>query len=697
MRKFTKKIYKNGRYIICAVLALLILASSISAGHLTAQATGTSDDIELSALANGRSIMALVYLCEETDVRNQASMDSDVTATVTSGQTVFIRDAAYNEEEGILWIYVEFSENGESRGGYIPRNLLACSDERFLAWEKKFFQKEGNSSVQPIIGGGTLLFSVDGGVTEDVAQFPESYQAELMGLKKLHPNWIFVPMNTDLDWNTVISNELTGGKSLVYKTFPDYTKNGAYDDGQWFYATRGILEYYMDPRNMLTDDRIFQFELLTYNETYHTEQAVETFLQNTFMRSPDKAPGTVMTYAHIFWAIGREEGREISPFHLASRVYQEQGQGNSPLISGTYPGYEGYYNYFNVGASGTTTTQVIESGLKYAKEHNWNNAYYSILGGADTISTNYIKKGQDTLYLQKYNVNPKGGYPLYTHQYMQNISAPTTEASSIRKLYVSAGSLNSEFVFKIPVYKNMPAQACPYPQNPATIVETTDITLKIDDVYDKTVWVDGVPYTPTADGADYTVNLPDKKAKSAVVYSYDSDGVPTGMYVWTLTRENGAYVATAQEGLKDLITYQGSSLRVSGDPGIRVKMEIPDDIKTKLTDSGVDGYRLKECGSLATDIQNPESNPFVKGKKGIVAQTQSTYVLTSISPSRYNTEFAFRGYVVLTKNGTDTIVYGPIVKKSMVSLANQALEAETYAEGSAEDAYLKEILEDAKQ
>lgn len=697
MKKITKKIYKKCRYLICAVLALLIFTVAISAGHLTAQATGTSDDIKLSTLADERSIMALVYLCEETDVQSQASADSGVTATVTSGQTVFIRDAAYNEEEGTLWIYVEFSENGESRGGYIPRDLLACSDQRFLAWEKKFLQKEGKSTVQPLIGGGTLLLSADSGVTADVAQFPESYQAGLMELKKQHPKWIFVPMNTELDWNTVITNELKDGRSLVYKTFPDYTKNGAYDDGQWFYATRGILEYYMDPRNMLTDTRIFQFELLTYNETYHTEQAVETFLQNTFMRSPDKAPGTVMTYAHIFWAIGKEEGREISPFHLASRVYQEQGQGNSPLISGTYPGYEGYYNYFNVGASGTTTTQVIESGLKYAKEHNWNNAYYSILGGADTISTNYIKKGQDTLYLQKYNVNPKGGYPLYTHQYMQNISAPTTEASSIRKLYVSAGSLNSEFVFKIPVYKNMPAQACPYPQDPATIVETTDITLKIDAIYDKTIWVDGVPYTPTAEGTDYTVKLPDKKAKSAVVYSYDSDGVPTGMYVWTLTRENGAYVATAQEGLKNLVTYQGSSLRVSGDPGIRVKMEIPDDIKKTLTNSGVDGYRLKECGTLATDIQNPESNPFVKGKKGIVTQTQSTYVLTSISPSRYNTEFSFRGYVVLTKNGTDTIVYGPIVKKSMVSLANQALAAGTYAEGSAEDAYLKEILEDAKQ
>ena len=559
-------------------------------------------------------------------------------------------------------------------------------------------QGTGIGSASGYSTAGISLFAAEtNGVSADVAQFPESYQAGLTALKKAHPNWVFVPLNTGLDWNTVITNELKDGRSLVHKSFPDYTKNGAYDDGQWFYATREILEYYMDPRNAFTDSRMFQFELLTYNETYHTEKAVETFLQNTFMRSPGNAPGTVMTYARIFWAIGKEEGREVSPFHLASRVYQEQGQGTSPLISGTYPGYEGYYNYFNVGASGTSTTQVIENGLKYAKEHGWNNAYYSILGGADTIATNYIKKGQDTLYLQKYNVNPGGSYALYTHQYMQNISAPTTESESIRKLYTSSGSLDCSFVFKIPVYKNMPANACPYPQDPATIKETKDITLKISSGYDKTIWVDGVPYTPTVNGSDYTVELPDTKAKSAVVYSYDEDGLPTGMYVWTLSYENKSYAVTPQEDFKDLLTYQGSSVRVSKDAGLRVKMEVNAQTREELAASNIDGYSLKEYGTLATDVEDAASNPFVKGKKGIVSQQQSTYVIGSISPSRYNTVFSFRGYVVLTKNGTDTVIYGPIVKKSMVSVAQQALSGGTYAEGSAEDAYLREILEDAGQ
>lgn len=682
--------FKNKIRFLCGGLAVLLCMTALPR---TVQAKELKTT-ELSEISSERSILALVYLCEKAKLHSQASQDSPEVAEVTVGQTVLIQDAVYNEEEDTLWAAVQYTADDGTGQGYIERRLLACSDERFLEWERSFWQEKG---IDPddANGIGTISLYASGDISEDVAQFPESYQAGLMALKKSHPQWVFVPLNTGLDWNTVINNELKGGKSLVHKSFPDYTKDGAYDDGNWFYATRGILEYYMDPRNAMTDSRVFQFELLTYNETYHTEKAVETFLQNTFMRSPGYAPGTVMTYAHIFWAVGREEGREVSPFHLAARVYQEQGQGKSPLISGTYPGYEGYYNYFNVKASGTTTAQIIENGLKYAKEQGWNNAYYSILGGADVISANYIKKGQDTLYLQKYNVNPKAANALYTHQYMQNISAPTTESESIRKLYQSTGSLNNSFVFKIPVFKNMPAQVCPYPQDPTQIVETTDITLKIDSAYDKTIWVDGIPYTPTAEGSEYTVELPNAKAKSAVVYSYDKNGVPTGMYVWTLSREDGAYVAEAQEELKDLLVYRGSAVRVSKDAGLRVSMEVEETAREKLAGTGVDGYRLGENGMLATDVQDAENKPFVKGGKEIVQQKGSVYTLAGISPSRYNTVFSFRGYVTLNKNGAETVIYGPIVSRSMVYVAQQALDAGTYAQGSEEEIYLKEILEDA--
>lgn len=132
----------------------------------------------------------------------------------------------------------------------------------------------------------------------------------------------------------------------------------------------------MDPRNALREGAIFQFEQLTYNETYHTEAALKSFLDNTFMNSSANAPGTNMTFEYIFYMIGKEDCRKVSPFHLAARVLQEQGKGTSPIISGTVEGYEGYYNYFNVGANGKKTEEIIRNGLEYAKANEWKGAYF---------------------------------------------------------------------------------------------------------------------------------------------------------------------------------------------------------------------------------------------------------------------------------------------------------------------------------
>ena len=46
---------------------------------------------------------------------------------------------------------------------------------------------------------------------------------------------------------------------------------------------------------------------------------------------------------------------------------------------------------------------------------------------------------------------------------MQNIGAPASEAKGIRRAYISTNSLENPFVFKIPVYNNMPSAAWPQP------------------------------------------------------------------------------------------------------------------------------------------------------------------------------------------------------------------------------------------
>ncbi len=465
----------------------------------------------LQEILKKKSILALVFLCDRYEVKENPSPGSAATGTAVCGQSVQITDVGL-DEEGAVWYQVLFYQNGAEYKGYIQREFLATSDEDFMAWEETWL----NLTDLP------MTFTDSAGYP-DVDQFPASYQNALYALKEKHPNWVFVRMDTGLDWNTVIKKEM-GDKSLIHSSTSGSWQNGVYGQG-WSYASEGILKYYMDPRNFLTDPSIFQFEQLTYNSSYHTTNAVQEILKNSFMSS--SIPGDSQTYAQAFTGIGQSLG--ISPFHLASRVLQEQGsKGTSMLISGTYPGYEGYFNYFNVGASGKTDAQVVQSGLKKAKDLGWNTRYKSLYGGSSVIGANYILKGQDTLYLEKFNVS-NGQHANFTHQYMQNIQAPDSEASNIRKAYNNAGALENSFVFKIPVYNNMPASACSKPEvtDSITLDKTTISSLEVN----KTAVL--VPYV-NGSKVDYVSNMTFSSSNTSVA-SVDAQGKITAIAPGTAT------------------------------------------------------------------------------------------------------------------------------------------------------------------
>lgn len=662
----------------------------------------------LKAIASERDIMALIYLSDTYPVRQQPSYDSGNVVTVYSGQQVNILDIYVDirEEGAEVWEYVRLEYRGQEYFGYVPRTFIAVSDTRFLEWEETYGMNP-EQGVYSVDGEGKASYS-------DIDQFPESYRQALVALKEKHPDWTFVKLNTALDWNSVIASQMKGSTSLVYKTLPAWAKNGLQDEGTWYFASEAAVKMYMDPRNFLEEDTIFQFELLTYNEEFHTQEAVHNFLDGTFMNDRDgkKAPGTSSTYTEIFWKVGTDKGREVSPFHLAVRVYQEQGQGTSPLISGTYPGYVGFYNYFNVGASGASNQEVYESGLSYAKSKNWTDAEKSIAGGADVIAANYIKKGQDTLYLQKYNVNPDSSYPINTHQYMQNISAPSSEAKNMKKLYAGANAMDSAFVFKIPVFDNMPEQPCGAP------AESTEVVVTLPEGYtDTTLWIDGKAYTGIKKGKNLIAKAEDTKAQTAVMYQYDEKGVPRGMYVWSLRFADGVYTPTPAPELQDLLTYHGFSIRITGKSGIRFKTGISTELREKLTTTGAGGYLLKEYGTLVMNNANRQQYPMIKGgekvadglsygvdgngnKTDVVYETvdgryRFTSVLVGLPAAQYKTEYAFRGYIVLEKGGETITLYGPPVARSIYNLAKQLLENGTYTPGSTAYEFLTKLISDA--
>ena len=307
------------------------------------------------------------------------------------------------------------------------------------------------------------------GYSSKINNYP-GYKELIDNLKAKYPNWQFKILYTGLDWNQVIKNETSAahGRNLVY-----YDKTGAwicstcgdkaYDTGKWRCASEVAVSYYMDPRNWLNEDYIFQFENLKYDSSTQTIDGVNKIINNApWMRGSQitytKTDGSTATinksYAQVIMEAA--QASNISPYHLASRIVQEQGSNSTASSTG-----KGTYRGSNA--------------LRYAKRKGWTDPETAIKGGAAWIASGYINVGQSTLYLQKYDVDNSDG-KLYYHQYMGNISAAASESTSVKKSYSSLGMLNNSFTFVIPVFENMPTEKCGSPNGSSVITQNVKVT-----------------------------------------------------------------------------------------------------------------------------------------------------------------------------------------------------------------------------
>ncbi|MBQ2937853.1 MAG: Ig-like domain-containing protein [Clostridia bacterium] len=316
-----------------------------------------------------------------------------------------------------------------------------------------------------------------------IENFPASYQPYLEELAKKHPNWKFTALYTDLDWNYVISQENVFGKNLVPKNYSDRWKNtnpGEYNvevDSGWVDSSKQAVEYCMDPRNFLNEVRIFQFEALSYDAYTNNLDGIEKILYGTEFYNrqvsylDSNGNNIAMNEKYSDLILKGAKTSLVSPYHLASRIKQEVGPFlTHSSISGTVEGYKGLYNFYNIGATSSSEPMgAIKNGLQYARDGKgaseeikskylipWNNKERAITGGAIFIGSSYINVGQNTIYLQKFDVNDERGDDLFWHQYMTNVLAPYSESKSIYNGYEKSGLLSSSISFVIPVYNNMP-------------------------------------------------------------------------------------------------------------------------------------------------------------------------------------------------------------------------------------------------
>ena len=407
---------------------------------------------------------------------------------LNNGQKVTVVSAISVDNK--IWYHINFTYYWQELSGYVKSEYIYVGEELPVSQGTPTISWAPTPSPTPtpVISDP---YNLDFESKLSLEGFPESYKDSLRQLHMLYPKWNFKAYHTGLDWSTIINEESIPGKNLLpnnksveWKSLETGAYNWktdiftVYDGSTWVTASKDAIKYYMDPRNWLTANYVFQFELLRYQKDYQNIAGVEnilkgTALYNSYYTFIDEF-GVEQRYSYAETFIKAAEYSGVSPYHLASRVKQEVVTGATTLsnsVSGIYAGFEGLFNFYNIGANDSAGGGAIANGLRYARNGSsngvnnglylipWTNPYRSIVGGSFFLGNSYINRGQDTVYLQKFNVT---NISTYFHQYMTNVEAPWAEGRKIFSAYSSLA--DSDIVFSIPVYLNMPAQAVSAPK-----------------------------------------------------------------------------------------------------------------------------------------------------------------------------------------------------------------------------------------
>ena len=292
----------------------------------------------------------------------------------------------------------------------------------------------------------------------DEENYP-GYKELIDDLKEKHPNWTFTLFYTKLDWNEVVINEGHSDNRLhplnLIPNYGDYPENWVceidkdktFDNGTWLCASNIAIAHQMNPINILNEEKIFQFKELNYSEGSFTVEGLSYITDGTFLEGESISNSLLEA----------SKNSNLDPYFVASRLIQEQGKEGSTLSKGYKYNGKIVYNPFNIKASGNSVEEILTNAAKYAFSQGWDTLEKALLGGIEFVKESYINVGQNTLYLQKFDVvNFNQDKGLYNHQYMQNLFAPESEANNMKKIYEESNSVDGNYNFIIPMYENMP-------------------------------------------------------------------------------------------------------------------------------------------------------------------------------------------------------------------------------------------------
>lgn len=334
--------------------------------------------------------------------------------------------AVQRGSDGYDWYQIVFIYKGYTKVGYMRSDFVTyIGDDRAYC---KYLDEQG---------------------------FPKSYQPYLRALYAASGGkWTFVAYKTGLDWKDALEMESTLGVSLIHRNYDPAQRStapGAYDSSTgewrqfepgWYAASRETVAYYMDPRSYLTDGTCIAFELLSSNNAITRDQ-MKKVLGDCVWATDE--------LIDEFIQAGKEAN--VSPIYLAVKARGEIGTGDTKNATG-YPLSDGkkYYNFFNIGAYGGSDPNY--NGILYAQKEGWDTSYKALLGGAKFISESYIAKGQNTMFLQRFNFSKTN---TFGHQYATDITYAYMGGWDTYGSYAENNMLGVNLIISVPILENMPA------------------------------------------------------------------------------------------------------------------------------------------------------------------------------------------------------------------------------------------------
>lgn len=406
MRLRKEKLHPGKTVFSAFLLILLLVQMILPALASTPTDAYVNDDEIIVRTGPGRSYAQLTILGDSI--------------LLYRGQYVRIIDSQKGSD-GHTWYHINFRYLGYSKLGYMRDDYVTV-----LSGDEDFCQYLNDQG------------------------FPKSYQPYLRALYAASGHkWTFVANQTGISWNKALEMESTLGVSLVSgsNTALRATVPGAYDNGVWkqfepgwYAASKEAVAFYMDPRTYLIDGTCLTFELLSGNDSVTHEQLAKVLSGCAW------ATGQIIDE---FLRAGKEA--DVSPFFLAIKAKNELGNAATKNASGYEIDGVKYYNFFNIGAYGGPDPNY--EGIKYAKSKGWDTSYKALLGGAKFIASSYIASGQNTQYLQRFNLTDTS---TFTHQYATDITYAYKGGWGLYKSYRDNGLLDMPLILSVPIFEGMP-------------------------------------------------------------------------------------------------------------------------------------------------------------------------------------------------------------------------------------------------